>query len=170
MNEKDIKRFWSKTKVSDRHEWNGSPCIDWVAGKFDNGYGSFCLNKKDRGSHRVAFELTNGEIPDGLCVCHRCDRPECVNPDHLFLGTHAENNADKRKKGRQARGEQNGRAKVTEENVRLIKLFLERHPAQIGCKGGQSNFLSRWFGVTIYTVANISRGATWKHITTEGTT
>ena len=175
MNEKDIKRFRSKTKVSDRHEWNGSPCIDWTAGKFDTGYGNFWIDGKSVGAHRVSWELYRGKIPEGegyhgTCVLHRCDRPCCVNPDHLFLGTNQDNVDDKVTKGREAKGTLHGAAKLAESDVLLIKQFLQRHPTQIGRYGGQCSFLGRWFGVGKEIISQISMGRKWKHITTKGVT
>lgn len=161
-------RFWSKTKVNSEHEWGGTPCVDWTASKGWNGYGKFYLKGSYIGAHRVVFELTNGEIPDGLHVLHQCDRPECVNPEHLFLGTHADNMRDKESKGRGGhrpqRGEKNGSAILQEENARLIKRFLERHPAKMGGAGGQLLFLSRWLDVSIHIIRGISRGETWRHV------
>ena len=157
-------RFWSKTKVSDRHEWGGTKCIDWTAYRKPDGYGSFSIKTKPFRAHRVAFEWANGEIPEGLCVCHRCDRPSCVNPDHLFLGTSKENAEDMTIKGRRARGEKNGQCKTSEDTVRLIKRFLERHPPKVGRNGGQLNFISRWLGVARSTVSHISTGEKWRHV------
>ena len=76
-----------------------------------------------RCAHRVTWQLTNGEIADGLFVLHKCDNPGCCNPGHLFLGTHAANMADKVAKGRQARvtGNRNGSAKLTAEDVRWMR-------------------------------------------------
>ena len=162
-------RFWSKTRVSDRHEWGGTKCVDWTAFRNRQGYGHFWKDGANRFAHRVAFELFVGEIPEGegyhgTCVCHRCDRPSCVNPDHLYLGTNKENLEDMTKKGRRNRGENHGRSKITEDAVRLIREFGRRHPVRIGCKGGTCRFLSRWLNVSVPTVERISRGDTWRHV------
>jgi hypothetical protein len=89
------KRFWSKVRIT-------PGCWVWTANKINKGYGvvgpggcqEYIL------SHRASWQLHNGEIPDGLCVLHRCDNPACVNPDHLWLGTHQHNMLDKCAKGR----------------------------------------------------------------------
>ena len=98
-------------------------CWEWTAGKFSTGYGAFKLSGRLQKAHRIAYELYVGKIPDGLCVCHRCDNPGCVRPDHLFLGTHADNARDKIDKGRgnQPLGERNGQAKLTEAQVVAIR-------------------------------------------------
>lgn len=91
-------RFWSKVGIL-----NQSDCWEWMGGKRNKGYGSFWLNGRHVVSHRLAWELTNGQIPDGLMVLHKCDNTGCCNPSHLFLGTHHDNMDDMVKKGRQAR-------------------------------------------------------------------
>ncbi len=79
-------------------------CCLWTAGKFKNGYGAFWVNGQNHRAHRVAWEIANGPIPDGLGVLHQCDTPACQNVNHLFLGTNIDNTADKVAKGRQAKG------------------------------------------------------------------
>lgn len=80
-------------------------CRLWVGG-FRNrgGYGVFVFDGKIKLAHRASYELAKGEIPSGLCVLHSCDTPGCINPDHLRLGTPADNAADRNAKGRTARG------------------------------------------------------------------
>jgi hypothetical protein len=76
-----------------------TPCIEWGGKRDRDGYG----RRGARLAHRLTWEEVNGPIPHGLCICHRCDNPPCVNPDHLFLGTHADNRRDSVAKGREWR-------------------------------------------------------------------
>src|ERR1700730_2840026 len=88
------KRFTEKIKFNDS-------CWLWTAAKDKDGYGFFSVNGKQTKAHRFSFAHYNGEIPTGMIVCHKCDTPSCVNPDHLFLGTHKINLDDMRSKGRE---------------------------------------------------------------------
>lgn len=111
--------------------------------------------------HRWVFEREYGPIPQGICVCHSCDNPACINPEHLFLGSHADNMADMIRKGRSHRvqqGEQNGRAKLTDVIVMAIKREAGRT---------SQGSLARRYGVAQSTVWEVIRGRTWAHVRPE---
>lgn len=93
-------RFFSKVTVSE------SGCHEWNAARFKTGYGAITVGSKRNGTkrteyaHRMAWTIAKGPIPNGMFVCHKCDNPRCVNPDHLFLGTSQDNMQDMSSKGR----------------------------------------------------------------------
>lgn len=111
-----MKRFWSKVEKTDGC-WNWTAAIRCAK----DGYGAFWIGGKHAQAHRVAYELEHGPLPHGSIVAHWCDNPRCVRPSHLFVTDHAGNMADKVAKGRQARGERNGNAKLSDSAVERIR-------------------------------------------------
>lgn len=97
--EERISAFWSHVNKSA----GDSACWPWQASVNKAGYGWFRWEHRSQLAHRLAYAITFGEIPEGMYICHRCDNPPCCNPDHLWLGTHADNQRDKVAKGRQSR-------------------------------------------------------------------
>jgi len=105
-------------------------------------------------AHRLAWEVEYGPIPKGTCVCHICDNPLCINPEHLFLGTHTDNMNDMVLKGRTQHGERRHSAKLTEDQVREIRQ----------CRYWPQRELSNKFGVSQSTISVILAGKKWKHV------
>lgn len=128
-------------------------CVEWVGKKYKNGYGQIEINGRCTGTHRIAWEVANGNIPDGLHVLHKCDNRACINPEHLFLGTHTDNVADMIAKKRQAKGEGHGRAKLTESQVLQIRRD-QRIQKEIAAE----------YGIRFQSVSDIKRGLTWAHL------
>lgn len=159
----EIQRFWSKVdKDGQTMPSMDSSCWEWTAGKCRNGYGRFRVNRDKRGSHRVAWILTNGPIPHddsyhGICVCHKCDNRICVNPSHLFLGTNAENMRDRTTKGRVSSGEDHYKAKLSESDIVNIR---SSHSAG----GITMTAIAARFGVTPALISVIINRKIWRHI------
>ncbi len=128
-----------------------SGCWLWMSCTNAAGYGFISRQL----AHRVSWTIFRGPIPKGLLVLHKCDTPACVNPDHLFLGTHADNVADKIRKGRAVNvvGIRNGKSKLTPEDVLAILASKERHSS-----------LAPQYGVHPQTIGDIRRGKWWKHL------
>ena len=143
--------FWAKVDKS-------GDCWLWTGGKAKFGHGLFTMGARGRtiGAHRFAYEQAYGPIPNGLSVCHHCDTPACVRPDHLFLGTRADNSADRDTKDRQAKGETVGASKLTEDDVRAIR------SAPGGW--GKIKVLAQCYGVNVRTITSIRHGKIWKHV------
>lgn len=131
----------------------GSDCILWAGAKSSAGYGARRVAGVMYGAHRWAYMQEFGPIAAGLWVLHKCDVRACVNPAHLFLGTNKENMQDKCNKGRQARGEKDGNAKLTEAAV--ISIRADRRPRRL---------IAADHGVSIDTVGRICRREAWRHV------
>lgn len=97
-------------------------CIEYEGSKDGDGYGMFSIRGYQIRAHRYAYMQHYGDIPDGLIVMHKCDNPSCINPEHLILGTIADNNKDRDNKGHQTpmRGPSNGNAWLTERQIPLL--------------------------------------------------
>lgn len=132
-----------------------SGCIEWSGKMYPNGYGALMHLRKWRLAHRVAWELERGAIPLGLSVLHRCDNRACVNVEHLFLGTQADNIHDAKNKGRLrgVRGAANYRAKLTDADVRDIRERAGR--------GVLQRVLADDYGVSPKQISVIVSGKQW---------
>lgn len=147
------KAFWEKVEKG-----NSDECWEWIASKNPDGYGNIWIDKKCQKAHRVSWVLHCGSIPENMHVLHTCDNPSCVNPKHLWLGTHQDNMRDRGQKGRNGfvEGESCHLSKLTENQVLEIRRLK---------KGGKSNtFLSKQFGVTSTNIAEIVNGKTWRYL------
>lgn len=158
-------RFWTKVEKTES-------CWFWTAAKNQNGYGVFWPGGKPVRNvlaHRFSWQLVKGDVPDGMHVLHRCDTPDCVNPAHLFLGTHGDNMVDMAYKGRQAkgdrvwgkkrercqRGSRNGMAKLSEDDVAEIRKLAEA--------GEAGTVIAARYGVHQSQISRILSGRRWKH-------
>lgn len=138
------------------YDTNGG-CWLWPKPNGD-GYGKLIVGGKIRKAHRVAWEFFCGPIPEGLHVLHRCDVPLCVNPDHLFLGTHQDNMDDRKAKGREASfvGSNHPEAKLDEEAVRFIRSEV--------ASGRSRRDLAALFGVSYSCICLVMQRRSWSHV------
>ena len=147
-----VQRFWEKVDKREVDE-----CWNWQAGKDKKGYGEFDSWR----APRFSWTLANGQIPEGLYVCHHCDNPSCVNPKHLFLGTPLDNSRDGLTKGLSAKlsqkGEKNPSAKLTANQVREIRFIYQG--GDISC-----GKLAPMFGVDRITIYEIVTRKNWKEV------
>jgi len=144
-----VVRFWQRVNKT-------GTCWEWK-GALVEGYGVFYIQNKQIKTHRFSYELHKGKIPKGFFVCHSCDNPCCVNPDHLWLGTPKDNANDAIRKGRMSSiGERNAKAIITSADVPLIR----------SAKGGSGiiKILAERYGVSRVTIRHIRAHRTWTHI------
>jgi len=146
----DLKfRFFEKVLKKDCWEWRGH-----LSSSF--GYGRLRFNGVAWDTHILSWKIHNGDIPKGMCICHTCDNPACVNPNHLFMGSYAQNSADMKAKNRHAFGEKNGMSKLSNKEVLSIRKDLKA--------GVSSILLAKQYGVHPNHILRIKRNESWKNV------
>ena len=157
-------RFWAKVDTS-------GECWEWTAARNSKGYGAFWDGTRHQKAHRYSWELQIGTIPEGLLVCHKCDNPKCVRPDHLFLGTYQDNAIDAINKGRMVpppgyekyndawavRGERKGNAIFTDADIISIRERWRSGSATVREMADQ-------YGTYRQTIRRIVKRERWAHI------
>lgn len=147
-----INRFMKLVTITDS-------CWLWKGARHGSmGYGAFRFDGGTRTAHRVSWILHRGEIPASLCVLHTCDNPLCVNPDHLFLGTYADNHKDMAQKGRASggtKGEKHHQAKLTKEQVAEIRSLYAQLPKPT------YSFVAGLYGVSLQQIFRIANNQSW---------
>lgn len=158
-------RFWSKVDKDGpvpTHRPELGPCWVWTRGTDRRGYGRFGRPGRDSGwvyAHRWSYAAAHGPIAAGLGVLHRCDNPPCVRPEHLFVGTDADNSADMVAKDRSNRGERNGMAALTDAEVRIAR--------ELRAQGAAYAEIARQLGHPMQTVWRAASGRGWLHVDRE---
>lgn len=147
-----VARLWAYVEKTET-------CWNYTGATNEWGYGRFWTGRVRTRAHRFSWEIHNGAIPAGMFVCHKCDNPKCVRPDHMFLGAHADNMRDMAVKGRRkgvCAGETHGNALLTDETVLAIRV------AGLGPAAA-----ARQFGIAKSTAFGILRGVSWRHLLPE---
>lgn len=149
-------RFWSRVSGNEPNE-----CWNYVGSLNSDGYGNCRYEGRVEKAHRLAWMFTQGRIPKGMCVCHHCDNPACVNPQHLFLATHAENMADAATKGRMSgapnqQGDGNNASKIRAAWVPFIRALIKR--------GVQQKEIAEVCNVSRAAICLIHKRVNWRHI------
>lgn len=136
-----------------------TPCIEFAGYKTAKGYGMIRREGKCWRAHRWAYYQAYGPIPDGMVVRHKCDNPACVNPDHLELGTQADNMADMHQRGRAKVGSEHGHAVFTDEQIRNIRATHVHR-----CKERGAVALGKQYGVAQSVITRIVNRETYKDV------
>lgn len=147
-------RFWDKVSTIPEHE-----CYEWIGTHTFDGYGKIFHEGKKVAAHRIAWTLAHGPIPEGMCLCHKCDNPGCVRIEHLFLGTRADNIADMIRKGRNVvvSGTKQPAAKLNDKKAKLVReLYATGEYSQAS--------LALLFGVAQPNISKVILGKSWSHV------
>lgn len=144
-----VRRFWKKVH-------KGQSCWTWIGAKHEQGYGVLFVKGGTRlRAHRLSWILHNGDIPQGLWVLHRCDNTRCVNPKHMYVGTHADNMRDCIDRRTMRHGEGHPNRVVSEADVREIRAL-----------SGSMSFVAigKRYGISARTACDIAHRVWWKHV------
>lgn len=151
-------RFWDQVEKT-------PSCWLWKGWKLNSGYGETSVNGKRITAHRLSYRLANGPIPKGKIIMHQCDQPLCVRPDHLFLGTDADNTADKIAKRRHIHGSAMWwRARLTEDLVRAIRAEFRQERRPGTRSHTNATVLAKKYGVARNTIIYAATGRFWRHV------
>ena len=144
--------------VTKRERLKETSCIEFAGFKDVQGYGVVSMKNIRIKAHRMAFKLANPMIAltPKKDICHHCDNPSCINPNHLFVGTHGDNNKDRARKGRSAKGMKHGNAKLTDKDVRKIRNFIN--------DGIKVTHIAKKFRVSKGSICFIRDNIYWKHL------
>ena len=152
LSSKAISKFLSKVKVD-----SSTGCHNFMGSTNHFGYGQIMVDRKLYLTHRLAWIIANGSVPEDMCVLHKCDNPQCINIEHLFLGTRVDNIEDMDSKNRGVKGVKHHNVRFTEEQVvTILKLY---HSGSRDIKN-----LAIAYNVSNSTIWAIVRGYNWKHI------
>lgn len=157
MDQRLIDRFNAK------YQKDESGCWIWIASCAGMGYGQIKLPGERRQiyAHRLSYLIHKGPLPEGKQICHTCDNPKCVNPDHLFVGTSQDNHDDMTKKKRHTYGQLSGTAKITEEQARQVLGMIGLGMTQVA--------IGKFFGLHPVSIGRIKLGKRWKHLQNSST-
>lgn len=149
-------------RIEPTKDKSANECWHWIGLKSKYGYGKMCINSKNLTAHRFMYEMINGDIPSNMFICHKCDNPACVNPNHLFLGNVRDNTVDMVQKNRAPnyKGNNNPRSKITD------KIVLEIYN-KAKYSGISYNKLAREYKISASLVSEIMRGNLWGHLNLE---
>lgn len=152
MDQRLIDRFNAK------YQKDESGCWIWTASCAGKGYGQIKLpgTRRQIYAHRLSYLIHKGELPDAKHICHTCDNPKCVNPDHLFVGTSQDNHDDMKAKGRHTYGEKSATVKSTTKEVLQMKAMIKA--------GVPQTKIAALFGLHQTTISKINRAERWKHL------